>query len=183
MAPFRNISVCFILFAIISCTSKKPEYISSNKAILLDSEKVNAPFIGQWESPYIFMYSSKLTVDKNKTFSFHDKGCTGGSISNGNWTLKDGNLILESYASYNTENSHIPKYVFLKKEKPSKNNNYTEVSLMYDTAATVVRQYHMDSIPIYFASLHYKLENDTLYQLDKTGQKTEVKFIKSKNIR
>ena len=73
------------------------------------------------------MYSSELILTLKKKFS------------SGNWALKNGNQILESLASFKTENSHIPKYVLFKKENPNKNNKYTEPLLMLDTAATLIR--------------------------------------------
>src|SRR6476619_1073630 len=51
--------------------------------------------VGDWGST-IFMYSCRLSIRSNHTFSFVDQSCLGSSFSEGTWSRTGLNILLNS---------------------------------------------------------------------------------------
>lgn len=148
------------------------------------------PIYGTWTHDFPF-YSSELTIKENGTFIFHEHGCMGHGYSEGLWINSGETYILTSFAKYNGQSeSKIETIV-----SPTKSKNRRIKSNPTDSTSLVINipeftlpevTYNVnwpDTSNVYYDKVIFRLVNDTLYRLGKSGITTEAKFVFAKNYR
>jgi hypothetical protein len=101
MVTLRNfISAAFGLFLLTQCNKKHD--INSATQILPPSNRrqTENQLTGEWKYSNSIWYSSELTLHENGTFKFHDQGCYGKKVSQGQWTNDNGIIQLTSFDTF-----------------------------------------------------------------------------------
>lgn len=191
MAKATNLLSAFIaifclmihLFSKDNVINLKPTFGLKPLALFATATTVSPSLVGEWEYSFPF-YSSELTINKDSTFRFHERGCMGHGYSEGKWTFSANRLTLLSDEKYKIDNQ-LESYgiesdsgASNRKSKMSKRKPDLKFDLSTYTIKAIYK--HVDTANVYFDRVQFILEQGTLYRLNKNGLRTEAKFTLSK---
>ena len=189
MGTLRNfISVYLSLVLLTQCNTKK-DIDSANKSLLpFDKSQSENLLIGEWKYFNSIWYSSELTLQNNGTFIFHDQGCYGQKISQGQWINKNGIIHLTSFDSFKIKEQ---TQTFMtseneKQKKAKRKQKHGEITLSLDSFKDVspfILPGHNDTVWIYLNNIQLQLRNDTLFCVSSKKLPEGAKFHRTKNNR
>ena len=175
LKPRFPIILLSLLFS--SCSSKeKQAEVIDQRFQLVQASLYAAPFnvdlpihplslIGEWNSSG-FIYSTDLSIKPDSTFIFELRGCTGTCYSEGKWTSSGGILILKSHERFNPNKKKINSATL----KTFREGLYLDME-------PLLAPVRFDSTTKYFDFVSMRIEGDTLYELDRFGLKTDIKYV------
>lgn len=184
-------SAIFIVTLLAQCNNKNAdtskEEIKINFTIPdlnLSSPSIQHPvsYNGDWNYNFPF-YSSLLHIDKDGSFTFHERGCAGHGYSEGRWTTDKRDILLTSSDSYSSPKDL--KIIEIKQETISFEHQKNKTGYTFDPSSlNVTFEYNAspnDTSNVYFNNVRLRLEGDTLYRLNEHGLQTDAKFVLSRS--
>lgn len=151
-------------------------------------------YIGEWSYSFPF-YSSSLLIKEDGTFTYHDRGCTGSSYSEGTWTQIGLDIVITSYQQYapdkQVELIEIDSEPDVPVEpEPAPNEKeelkgdsmkfFIDTALLYPTGIITlddIKSNSTDPYHVYFDKVVFRLMGDTLYELKKNGQGISAEYV------
>lgn len=189
MVTLRNfISASLGLFLLTQCNTKQDS--NSATQVLSSSTKTQtqSSLTGEWKYSNTIWYSTKLTLQDNGTFKFHDQGCYGQKFSQGHWTNNNGTIILTSFDTFRQkEQADTIKSIEVAEPKKAKRKikkgevEYTFVG--FKNVTPPVLPGTNDTVRIYLDKIQLQLKNDTLFCVGSDKLPEGAKFYRTKNNR
>jgi hypothetical protein len=189
MVTLRNFITASVGLSLLTqCNTKQDSNSETEILSPLTETQTKNPLTGEWKYSKSIWYSSELTLRDNGTFKFHDQGCYGQKISQGQWTNTDGIIQLTSFHTFKQKGqTEINKSHEVADQKKAEHKlkkgevEYTFVGLR-DLSSPVIPGPN-DTIRIYLDKVQLQLRNDTLYCIGSDKLPEEAKFYRTKNNR
>ena len=128
-------------------------------------------YAGVWSATGIFMYSARLEINKDGTFSFFDRGCITKHYTEGNCYFSGSSAYLKSNESYHDIDNALERA----RNDSIENLQYPGI-IKENWGKSLPSLLEADTIMTFFHNVELKLNGDTLYKM--TLNKIDTKFIR-----
>ena len=108
MLSFRYFISAILFTTLFGCDTKRTEIkIEDQGTIKLHIQDPDNYLLGEWTAQSTIWDKSKLTLNKDKTFSYSSYSCLGESFSEGSWSSTFNGIILISDGKYKQKDEKI----------------------------------------------------------------------------
>lgn len=149
--------ITYIIFLIVAAGC---EYDSKNVLFDVQEQEVS-PFVGDWVSEGGRMYSSRLIIKEDSTFSFTYGACLMDGFSFGEWAVYGEGIILNSLID-STECWFATDFLAQHEILPNDSIVELEIKTTIDGCEPQLREEEY----VLFEDEHFNLSNDTLIHLN-----------------
>ena len=138
--------------------------------------------LGKWTYSFPFYYS-ELTINGDGTFKFYDEGCTRNDYTEGKWAYNGKTISLTSSKEYAIDTAPEPVQISPPVKKSKSTRKIRPGKLVYTFDTSFLNRPHPplpgpgDTAKIYFDKVQLVYLGNSLFQLDKNGERTDTRFI------